>query len=68
MVRRFITAVGAICITAALGSASFDIGYRIVRSGNSADPKNVWTGLLFSITVAMWGIFALQLWQKAGKG
>ena len=61
MLSRAIMAIGAICSAAGLGFASFNIGYRIAGSGNFADSKNVETGLLLSIAVAVWGIFALQL-------
>ena len=67
MLSRVIMGIGAICSAAALGSASFNIGYGIASSGNLADAKNVETGLLLSIAVAAWGIFALQLWRKSGK-
>ena len=67
MLNRLIMAVGAICSAAGLGCASFNIGYGIASSGNFADSKNVGTGLLLSIAVAAWGIFALQLWRKSGK-
>jgi hypothetical protein len=67
MLSRAIMAIGAICSAAGLGCASFDIGYGIASSGNLADAKNVETGLLLSIAVAAWGIFALQLWRKPGK-
>lgn len=67
MLSRFIMAIGAICSAAGLGCASFNIGYGIASSGNFADSKNVETGLLLSIAVATWGIFALELWRKSGK-
>ncbi len=67
MLRRAIMAIGAICIAAGLGCASFNTGYGIASSGDFADSKNVETGLLLSIAVAAWGIFALQLWRKSGK-
>jgi len=67
MLGRVIMATGAICSAAGLGFASFNIGYGIASSGNLADAKNVETGLLLSIAVAVWGIFALQLWRKSGK-
>jgi hypothetical protein len=67
MLNRLIMAIGAICSAAVLGCASFNIGYGIASSGNLADAKNVETGLLLSISVAAWGIFALQLWRKPGK-
>jgi len=67
MLSRFIMAIGAICSAAGLGCASFIIGHDIASSGNLADEKNVGTGLLLSIAVAVWGIFALQLWRKPGK-
>jgi hypothetical protein len=67
MLSGAITAIGAICSAAGLGCASFNIGYGIASSGNFADAKMVDTGLLLSIAVAAWGIFALQLWRKPGK-
>jgi hypothetical protein len=67
MLSRVIMAIGATCSAAGLGFASFNIGYGIAGSGNFADSKNVETGLLLSIAVAAWGIFALQLWRKSGK-
>ena len=68
MVDRFIKGIGAICTAAALGFASFVIGHDIAGSGNVADKKNVGIGLLLSIAAAVWGIFALQIWKKSGKG
>jgi hypothetical protein len=67
MLSRVIMAIGAICSAAGLGFASFVIGHGMASSGNCADPMNVGTGLLLSIAVAAWGIFALQLWRKSGK-
>jgi hypothetical protein len=67
VLSRFIMAIGAICSAAGLGFASFTIGHDIASSGNFADEKNIGTGLLLSIAVAAWGIFALQLWRKSGK-
>ncbi len=67
MLNRLIMGIGAICSAAGLGFVSFAVGYDIARSGNLADSKNVWTGALFSIAVAAWGCFALQLWRKRGK-
>jgi hypothetical protein len=67
MLSRVIMAIGAICSAAGLGFASFTIGHDIASSGNFADEKNIGTGLLLSIAVAAWGIFALQLWRKSGK-
>jgi len=67
MLSRAIIAIGATCSAAGLGCASFNIGHGIASSGNFADSKNVETGLLLSIAVAAWGIFALQLWRKSGK-
>lgn len=64
MVNRFITGIGAICSAAGLGFASFVIGHGIAGSGNIADMKNVGIGLLLSITVAVWGIFAVQIWGR----
>jgi hypothetical protein len=67
MVGRFIMGIGAICSAAGLGFASFIIGDRINSCGNFVDSKNVETGLLLSIAIAAWGIFALQIWRKPGK-
>ena len=67
MPRKAIMGIGAICSAAGLGCASFDIGYSMANSGNFAGSNNVETGLLLSIAVAAWGIFALQLWRKPGK-
>ncbi len=67
MVARFIKAIGPMCIAAGLGFASFNIGYGVARSRNFADAKNVGIGLLMSIAVAVWGIFALQLGRRPGK-
>ena len=67
MLSRFIMGIGAICSAAGLGCASFVIGHDIASSGNIAGTKNVGIGLLLSIAVAAWGIFALQLWRKSGK-
>jgi hypothetical protein len=67
MLSRAIIAIGATCSAAGLGCASFNIGYGIASSRNFADAKKVETGLLLSIAVAAWGIFALQLWRKSGK-
>ena len=67
MIDRFILGIGAICGAAGLGCASFAIGHDIASCGSFADMKDVRTGLLLSIAVAVWGIFALQLWKKAGK-
>ena len=67
MLSRFIKGVGAICSAAGLGCAAFIIGHDIASSRNFADKKNVGIGLLLSIAVAVWGIFALQLWRKPGK-
>jgi hypothetical protein len=67
MLNRLIMAIGATCSAAGLGFASFNIGYGIASSGNLADAKSVETGLLLSIAVAAWGIFALQLRRKPGK-
>ena len=67
MLSRVIMGIGAICSAAGIGFASFIIGDGILSSGNFADTKNVETGLLLSIAVASWGIFALQIWRKSGK-
>ena len=67
MLSRVIKGVGAICSAAGLGCASFVIGHDIGSSGNLADARNIENGLLLSIAVAAWGIFALQLWRKPGK-
>jgi hypothetical protein len=67
MLGTDIIAIGAICSAAGLGFASFIIGHDIASSGNFADTKNVGAGLLLSIAVAVWGLFALQIWRKAGK-
>ena len=68
MLTRVIMAIGAICNAAGLGCASFIIGHDIASSGSFADAQNVGTGLLLSMAVAVWGIFALQLWRKPRKG
>jgi hypothetical protein len=68
MARSFITAVGAVSIAAALGSASFVIGCRVAGSGSLPGANGIGTGLLFSIAIAVWGIFALLLWGMPGKG
>jgi hypothetical protein len=60
-------AIGAFCSAAGLGFASFDIGHGIASSANLTDAKDIGIGLLLSIAVAAWGIFALQLWRKSGK-
>lgn len=67
MMDKFITGLGAVCSAAGLGCASFAVGHDIANSGNIADVRNVGIGLLLSIAVAVWGIFALQLWKKSGK-
>jgi hypothetical protein len=67
MLNRLIMATGAICSAAGLGSASFVIGHGIASSGNFAHAKNVGIGLLLSIAIGVWGIFALQLLRKQGK-
>ena len=67
MLSRFIMGIGAVCSASGLGFASFAIGHDIAGSGNIADVKKVGIGLLLSIAVAAWGIFALQLWRKSGK-
>ena len=67
MMSRAVKAIGAISIAGGLGFATFNFGYGIARPWNFADAKNVATGLLLSIAVAVWGIFALQLWRKPGK-
>jgi hypothetical protein len=68
MLNRLIMAVGAVCCAAGLGSASFDIGHGIACRASLTDAKDIGIGLLFSIAVAVWGIFALQLWRRPGKG
>ena len=68
MLDRVIMGIGAICSAAGLGFVSFAVGHAIARSANVAGAKDVETGLLLSIAVAVWGIFALQLWRKPGKG
>ena len=68
MAKRFITAVGAICIAGALGSASFIIGCRVTGSWNASAANSIGIGLLFSIAVGVWGIFALLLWAMPKKG
>ena len=68
MAKRFITAVGAVCIAAAMGSSSFVFGCRIADSGNLARANGVVVGLMLSIAVGAWGIFALLLWGLPGKG
>jgi hypothetical protein len=68
MAKRFITAIGAISIAVALGSASFVFGCRVAGSGSPLGPNNIGIGLLFSIAIAVWGIFALLLWAMPGKG
>ena len=67
MLSRVIKGLGAICNSAGLGCASFIIGHDMARSGNFADAKNIETGLLLSIAVGVWGIFALLLWRKPRK-
>ncbi len=64
---RLIKAIAPMCIAAGLGFASFNIGYGVAGSRNSADAEHVGTGLLLSIAVAAWGIFALQLGRRPGK-
>ena len=68
LAKRFITAVGAISIAIALGSASFVVGYRAEEFGNLAVTNNIGIGLLLSIAVGVWGIFALLLWATPKKG
>jgi hypothetical protein len=68
MLSRVIMAIGATCSAAGLGCASFNIGYGIASSGNFANTNNVETGLLLSIAVAVWSIFALLIWRRPGKG
>ena len=68
MAKRLITAVGAISIAIALGSAAFIIGYRVAGSGNLVVMNSTGIGPLFSIAIAVWGIFALLLWGMSGKG
>jgi hypothetical protein len=67
MLSRVIMAIGAICSAAGLGFVAFMVGHGIPSSGNFADAKNIETGLLLSIAVAAWGIFALQMWRKSEK-
>ncbi|HXH51518.1 MAG TPA: hypothetical protein VNM47_19435 [Terriglobia bacterium] len=67
MAKRLITAVGAVSIAAALGSASFVLGCRVAGSVNLAGAKGVGIGLLLSIAVGIWGIFALLLWGMPKK-
>jgi len=67
MLDKFIMGIGATCSAAGLGCASFAVGHDIASSGNFAGTKNVGAGLLLSIAVAVWGIFALQIWRKSGK-
>ena len=67
MAKRFITAVGAVCIAAAMGSASFVIGYRVTGSRSPSAANGMGIGLLLSIAVGVWGIFALLLWGMPGK-
>ena len=67
MAKRFITAVGAVCIAAALGSASFVLGCRVAGSGNLAGTNGIGIGLLLSMAAGVWGIFALLLWGMPGK-
>ena len=68
MTKRFITAVGAICIAAALGSASFIIGCRVTGSWNASAENGIGIELLLSIAIGVWGIFALLLWAMPKKG
>ena len=67
MLSRVIMAIGAICSAAGLACASFIIGHDIASSGSVVDVKNVRTGLMLYIAVAVWGIFAHQLWRNPGK-
>ena len=64
MLNWFILAVGAVCCAAGLGFASFDIGQGIVCTPSLTHAKDIGTGLLLSIAVAVWGIFALQLRRR----
>ncbi len=64
MPNRLIMAVGAVCCAAGLGCAAFNIGFGIAGSRNPAAAKDVGTGLMLSIAVGLWGIFALQLRQR----
>ena len=68
MTKRFIAAIGAICIAAAMGSASFIIGCRVTGSWNASAANGIGIGLLLSIAVGVWGIFALVLWGMPKKG
>jgi hypothetical protein len=53
---------GAISIAAALGSASFVLGCRVAGSANPAVTNSIGIGLLLSLAIGVWGIFALLLW------
>ena len=64
MLNWFILAVGAVCCAAGLGCAAFNIGFGIAGSRNPAAAKDVGMGLLLSMAVGVWGIFALQLRRR----
>jgi hypothetical protein len=64
MLDRIIMAVGSVCCAAGLGFASFDIGFGIACTVDLTHAKDIGIGLLFSIAVAVWGIFALQLRRR----
>jgi hypothetical protein len=68
MAKRFITAIGAVSIAVALGSAAFIIGCRVTGSWNASAANGIGIGLLLSIAVGVWGIFALLLWAMPKKG
>jgi len=68
MLDRFIKRIGAACSAASLGIVSFAAGYGLAGSGSAAGTRDVRAGLLLSIAVAVWSIFALQIWRRPGKG
>jgi hypothetical protein len=64
MLNRVIMGIGAVCSAVGLGCASFDIGHGLACKASLAEAKDIGTGLLFSIAVAVRGIFALQLRRR----
>ena len=68
MLNRVIMGIGAVCSAVGLGCASFGIGHGIACKASLAEAKDIGIGLLLPIAVAAWGIFALELWRKPGKG
>lgn len=67
MLNKLIMSAGAPSLAIGIDSASFAFGCRIAGGGVPTGGGGVEIGLLLSIAVGVWGIFALLLRGKPGR-